>query len=452
MLVAGAGFAQNPTPVPPAAPPPVAPAPATDPAARRQRQPAAAKPAVAATAPAAAAPAPRSSSPIPCRAARSSPTSAAPPPTSPTGSRDGVWQNSRVVVLHKGRDRRRAEGQVPLVPLGGDARSCRAPSQVAIYDSVRFSKAPKDSLQVAVRRPTGTQQSTLRAIGIRGRVGMSYQYVGGPPDSTGQARHDLAARGRHPHGRHQRRRLEVLLRARHPHARHVLAAPGRELEHRPDDAGLPGERDLLGSALGHARHRRPPVRRRALDDQPLRRRHRRGGQGALVLRRASAATSPTRSRWAIPTRSSSTAPSSSCTRGPSPPRTRRPPSRWSVTMGGIDSYDNGAINREFMFVQGFYADRHLTVFATQEVDYNRGWKQTLGYPTLDPVEHLHHRESLAVEPRQPLRRLRQPEERPPLARFGHAGDGLRRCLPRGRVGGLLRSRPPASSTSAPTRA
>ena len=59
--------------------------------------------------------------------------------------------------------------------------------------------------------------------------------------------------------------------------------------------------------------------------------------------------------------------------------------RWSITTGGIGSYDGGQLNREFLFVQAFYSDRRFTLFATQELDYNRGWKRALGNPTIAPT-------------------------------------------------------------------
>ena len=54
-------------------------------------------------------------------------------------------------------------------------------------------------------------------------------------------------------------------------------------------------------------------------------------------------------------------------------------------MGGIGSYDHSALNREFMFAQVQYSDRRLFLFATQEVDYNRGWKRDLGEPVPSPT-------------------------------------------------------------------
>lgn len=47
---------------------------------------------------------------------------------------------------------------------------------------------------------------------------------------------------------------------------------------------------------------------------------------------------------------------------------------WSVTMGGIGSYDQGEIDREFAYLQAHFTNRRVSVFATQELDVNRGWK------------------------------------------------------------------------------
>lgn len=47
---------------------------------------------------------------------------------------------------------------------------------------------------------------------------------------------------------------------------------------------------------------------------------------------------------------------------------------WSFTMGGIGSYDKGQIDREFAYAQGMVVTRQFSLYATQEVDINRGWK------------------------------------------------------------------------------
>ena len=58
---------------------------------------------------------------------------------------------------------------------------------------------------------------------------------------------------------------------------------------------------------------------------------------------------------------------------------------WSVTTGGAESRDVGQLNREFGFVQLMANSRVVSLFATQEVDLNRGWKRTVGEPGVSPT-------------------------------------------------------------------
>jgi hypothetical protein len=59
--------------------------------------------------------------------------------------------------------------------------------------------------------------------------------------------------------------------------------------------------------------------------------------------------------------------------------------RWSVTMGGITSFESGRTNRQFGYVQAAFWNRRASVFATQEVDYYGAEKQALGEPALSPT-------------------------------------------------------------------
>jgi hypothetical protein len=58
---------------------------------------------------------------------------------------------------------------------------------------------------------------------------------------------------------------------------------------------------------------------------------------------------------------------------------------WSVTTGAVSSRDVDQLNREFGFAQLAWTGRVVSVFATQEVDINRGWKQAAGEATLSPT-------------------------------------------------------------------
>jgi hypothetical protein len=58
---------------------------------------------------------------------------------------------------------------------------------------------------------------------------------------------------------------------------------------------------------------------------------------------------------------------------------------WSLTTGAISSRDFGQINREFGFAQLTATTSAVSLFATQEVDLNRGWKRTAGEPAVSPT-------------------------------------------------------------------
>ncbi len=55
---------------------------------------------------------------------------------------------------------------------------------------------------------------------------------------------------------------------------------------------------------------------------------------------------------------------------------------WSTTVGAIGSYEAGLANREFAYLQTAVTNRRFSLYATQEVDYYRPWKQAMGEPSL----------------------------------------------------------------------
>lgn len=48
--------------------------------------------------------------------------------------------------------------------------------------------------------------------------------------------------------------------------------------------------------------------------------------------------------------------------------------RWGTTLGLIGSYDGSKVNREYIYLQGRYDQRQLSLYLAQEVDINRSWK------------------------------------------------------------------------------
>jgi hypothetical protein len=71
--------------------------------------------------------------------------------------------------------------------------------------------------------------------------------------------------------------------------------------------------------------------------------------------------------------------------------------QWAVTLGLIDSYAEGDVNREWFYVQGRYRGPRLNGFVTSEIDYNRSWKVSeAGESTISPTSTfatLHFRAS-----------------------------------------------------------
>jgi len=59
--------------------------------------------------------------------------------------------------------------------------------------------------------------------------------------------------------------------------------------------------------------------------------------------------------------------------------------RWGVTAGLSGSYLHGRANREFLYLQGDYATRRVSIFAAQEVDYYRPWRRVGGESAISPT-------------------------------------------------------------------
>lgn len=64
--------------------------------------------------------------------------------------------------------------------------------------------------------------------------------------------------------------------------------------------------------------------------------------------------------------------------------------RWRLTTGAIGSYRDSEVNREFLYLQGRYRGPRLTLFATEEIDYNRDWKREAGEDTLSATSTFIH--------------------------------------------------------------
>lgn len=59
--------------------------------------------------------------------------------------------------------------------------------------------------------------------------------------------------------------------------------------------------------------------------------------------------------------------------------------RWNLTLAGIASYRKSEINREYLYLQGSWADPQWSLFASQELDLNRGWKKNFDSKVISPT-------------------------------------------------------------------
>jgi hypothetical protein len=58
--------------------------------------------------------------------------------------------------------------------------------------------------------------------------------------------------------------------------------------------------------------------------------------------------------------------------------------RWAFATGLVGAYASNVVSREYLFLQAVYDSKWLSMYANQEVDFNRGWKVDVA--GLDPVE------------------------------------------------------------------
>jgi hypothetical protein len=59
--------------------------------------------------------------------------------------------------------------------------------------------------------------------------------------------------------------------------------------------------------------------------------------------------------------------------------------RWSTTLGGVTSYQDGQYNRDFVFAQGYYQAPAVSATFAQEIDLNHGWKIAAGEQAVSPT-------------------------------------------------------------------
>ena len=302
------------------------------------------------------------------------------------GTLDGLWTGSRVVVLRG--DAIVAELKVKY--LSSHSAACERAigydsAAVNVSDSVRYSRARAESVAVARAAASGggysSQKSALRSIGVFGRIGVSYQLVH-LRDSMGgsitQPGIDVNLVGTNVGG--SPFSFVIDTRSRQTYS----TTPGgstsnNQLVH-VYQAALTWADPKSGAAITAGRQVVAALSSVTFFDGVTAQLNKKNWTfGAIGGTQPDPVTLSFSS--AITQYGAYVQLHNANTFVPGQPIGPR----WSVTTGAIGSYDHGAINREFAFVQGFYADSRLTLYATQEIDYNRGWKSYVGLPTISPT-------------------------------------------------------------------
>lgn len=304
------------------------------------------------------------------------------------GHLDGVWIGSRVMILRAGAP----VAEIRVRYLSSHAASCElvaGSSPVQPSDSVRFSlepkaAAPRDSATkvVAATKPRPTHNTGwARSAGIRGRVGMSYLVIS--PRDSGQGHitqpaADLRVEGYNVGG--SSLSFVVDARTRRTYADPAAGESSVDAGTRVYQASLSwsdvssGARVTLGRQYSNALS---PVS--LYDGATIEVDKRRWAGGVF------GGTQPGYTSLELSGEIREFGGYVQLHQAQQPPGELSIFRRWSLTMGGIGSYDHSTLNREFMFAQVQYSDRRLFLFATQEVDYNRGWKRDLGESVLSPT-------------------------------------------------------------------
>ncbi|HUO52253.1 MAG TPA: hypothetical protein VMT93_07030 [Gemmatimonadaceae bacterium] len=295
------------------------------------------------------------------------------------GVRDGIYHGSRVVVVRNGA----IIAELKVQFLSSHSAACLIASSttpVNEYDSVRYSKLPPESVTVASASPAAgpPQPSSLRRLGITGRVGLSYQIVNGTDVAAGkiaQPALDLNVVGVNVGG--SKLSFAIDTRTRRTYTTAPDGTTSNDQMMRVYQASLSFSDPKTGALVTLGRQYVEALSSVSLFD---------GLTAEFVKPHWSyglfGGTQPDIYNMGY---------SQQVTQFGGFVQVHQPivfvpgqplPARWSITLGGIGSYDMGQINREFMFLQAFYSSTRLTFFGTQEVDYNRGWKAEVGLPPL----------------------------------------------------------------------
>jgi hypothetical protein len=292
------------------------------------------------------------------------------------GRDDGVSEGSTLEVVRR--------GAVLVVLRAVDLSSHRAactivrgdPAQVTVGDSVRYlarATAPIMARDSTVVTDVEPRRDTPRSFGVRGRVGVRYLVVTQRDSLTGsfsQPAADVRIDGQRVGGT--------------PIGVSIDARGRRTYVSRPDSTHTDGRTFVysLSGSYTNASGLRVGVGRQfseafanvsLYDGVSAEVDRARWGTGVFAGTQPAAATmslSPDVREFGVYVQTHSATGEHT---------------RWSTTIGAIGSYHSSVPNRELAFVQLLVSQPRVSIYATQEIDYNRDWKTAVGERTMQPT-------------------------------------------------------------------
>lgn len=294
------------------------------------------------------------------------------------GAKAGLTEGSGLDVVRAGA----VIARLRVTALSSNRAACEATSpvtEVAVGDSVRFTPVALPAAVAAGDAQSGrrTATSSRKAVGIRGRLGLRYLVVapdGGGGGGLQQPAYDLRLDGQHIGG------TSIGVTADVRAQRTQYTASGSQSVRAPLNVtrvyqaalswtgASSGARVTLGRQFASALSTVGLFDGLSLD---LDRRYlSTGGFAGSQPDAASFGTSGRVREYGVYGQVHTRAGTSTPT---------------SLTLGGVGSYVGPEVDREYAFARFITNNRWLSVYATQELDFNRGWKLAAEHSSTTPT-------------------------------------------------------------------
>jgi len=295
------------------------------------------------------------------------------------GAKAGLAEGSALDVVRAGA----VIAHLRVTALASSRAACEVTTpaiEVIVGDSVRFSPAllPKAAVAAGDAAPgRGATASTRRAVGIRGRLGLRYLIMapaGGGAGGLQQPAYDLRLDGQHINGSSIGVTADVRAQRTQYSASGTQSARAPLNVTRVYQAALSWTGSSSGARVTIGRQFSSSLSSVGLyDGLGIDLDRRRWSTGGFVGSQPDAASFGTSSRvreyglygqWHTRTGTSNPA---------------------SLTFGGIGSYVGSEVDREYAFARFTSSSPWLSVYATQELDFNRGWKLAAEHSSTTPT-------------------------------------------------------------------